>query len=197
MSSPKIVQFAVLAGDGVTPLPGQTPTFTTYQDSDGTPLLQPTFTDRGGGAYEFTPVFTVNKGIFYILDTDVGGNPKTLTGYLRPEDYNIDNLVTDTSTLATAAALATAQSDITNIDTNVSTLITDVASVQSDVTALGIDVTALKKIETNKWKVFTSGPDANRLVIYDDDDTTPLYKFDLVDSTGAPTVTNPFARTPV
>lgn len=48
-----------------------------------------------------------------------------------------------------------------------------------------------------KWQVFTSGPDANRLVLYRQDGVTVLKKFDLKDSTGAPTSTLPFTRIPV
>ena len=36
------------------------------------------------------------------------------------------------------------------------------------------DITAVKKIELNRWKIAS-----NQLTIYDDDDTTPLYVFDL------------------
>lgn len=36
------------------------------------------------------------------------------------------------------------------------------------------DITAIKKIELNRWKIAS-----NQLTIYDDDDTTPLYVFDL------------------
>lgn len=47
-----------------------------------------------------------------------------------------------------------------------------------------------------KWQIFTSGPDANRLVIYRQD-TTVLKKFDLFDKDGLPTAVNPFRREPV
>jgi hypothetical protein len=36
------------------------------------------------------------------------------------------------------------------------------------------DITAIKKVELNRWKIAS-----NQLTIYDDDDTTPLYVFDL------------------
>ncbi len=48
-----------------------------------------------------------------------------------------------------------------------------------------------------KWIIQTTGPDANRLVLYKEDGTTVLKKFDLFDSSGAPTAVNPFSRDPV
>lgn len=47
-----------------------------------------------------------------------------------------------------------------------------------------------------QWKLFPSGPDANRLVLYRQDGTV-LKKFDLKDSAGNPTSTQPFSRVPV
>jgi hypothetical protein len=47
------------------------------------------------------------------------------------------------------------------------------------------------------WKIQTSGPDANRLVMFRRDGSTVLKKFDLKDSAGSPTFTNPFQRIPV
>lgn len=58
-------------------------------------------------------------------------------------------------------------------------------------------VTTLLDIETGKWKIFTSGDDANRLVIYEPDGTTVLMKFDLLDSSGSATSSSPFSRVPV
>ncbi len=55
----------------------------------------------------------------------------------------------------------------------------------------------LMQIETGKWEIKISGPDANRLIIYDADGTTVLYKFDLFSSTGSPSSLNPYKRVPV
>ena len=57
-------------------------------------------------------------------------------------------------------------------------------------------ITTLVNIETGKWEIKTSGPDANKLIIYAQDGVTPLYKFQLFDSSGTPTSTNPFKRVP-
>jgi len=55
----------------------------------------------------------------------------------------------------------------------------------------------LQKYETGRWKMHAVGPDANRLVIYDVDGTTPLLKFDLKDVNGAASYHNVFERVPV
>jgi hypothetical protein len=70
-------------------------------------------------------------------------------------------------------------------DAELTTLLADVA------TALA-DVLILKKVETNRWNIT-----GNQMIIYDTDAVTPLFTFDLKDSAGAPTETNPTERTPV
>lgn len=58
-------------------------------------------------------------------------------------------------------------------------------------------IEAIKDYQEGKWRIFTTGPDANRLVIYAPDGTTVLKKYDLLDSAGDPTYTSPFSRIPV
>lgn len=58
-------------------------------------------------------------------------------------------------------------------------------------------VDTLVSIETGKWEIKTSGPDANRMIMYAADGVTVLYKFDLFDESGAATTINPFKRVPV
>jgi hypothetical protein len=48
-----------------------------------------------------------------------------------------------------------------------------------------------------KWVIETTGPDANRLVLYKLDGITILKKFNLADINGDPNFINPFSRTPV
>lgn len=47
-----------------------------------------------------------------------------------------------------------------------------------------------------EWRIFTSGVDANRMVLYKQDGSV-LKKFDLQNSSGSPTTSNPFRRIPV
>lgn len=63
--------------------------------------------------------------------------------------------------------------------------------------ALEAGLIDLTDVALGKWEVRTTGPDANRLILYREDGVTVLKKFDLTSSIGAPTTTNPFKRTPV
>ncbi len=58
-------------------------------------------------------------------------------------------------------------------------------------------VDLVRKISIGKWSVVTSGPDENRLVLYDLDGTTVIAKFNLTDASGNPTTDQPYTRTPV
>lgn len=53
------------------------------------------------------------------------------------------------------------------------------------------DLPTLAQRELGGWRIFTTGPDADRLVVYDADGTTPLAKFPLRDLVGAPSATAP------
>jgi len=65
------------------------------------------------------------------------------------------------------------------------------------VKVVGAEARDLRRIAEGRWAMFTSGPDANRLVLYDNDGVTPIQKWDLKDDTGTPT-TGPsiFERVP-
>jgi hypothetical protein len=105
---------------------------------------------------------------------------------------------------ATTAATqsTTAANNTTAIDTKLGTpagasVSADIAAVQTDIDTANTDVTLVKKYLQGTWYIYTTGPDANRLVIFDDDGITPLIKFDLKDSVGSATTTNPFRRVKV
>lgn len=57
---------------------------------------------------------------------------------------------------------------------------------------LTADVAEILKHTKNRWKIA-----ANQLTVYDDDGVTPLQVFNLKDSSGAPTMTEPYERDPV
>ncbi len=57
-------------------------------------------------------------------------------------------------------------------------------------------ITDLHDALLGEWKIFTSGPDANRLVLYRPS-AAVLKKFDLQDSAGNPTSLRPYRRVPV
>lgn len=58
------------------------------------------------------------------------------------------------------------------------------------------DVSFLKRFYDGKWEIKTIGGDANKWIVYDTDNVTPIRKLQLFDSLGAPTVSNPFKRIP-
>lgn len=55
----------------------------------------------------------------------------------------------------------------------------------------------LQQFQEGRWKIFTTGPEANRMLVYDVDGTTVLKRFTLRDASGNPTATNPYERVPV
>lgn len=85
------------------------------------------------------------------------------------------------------------------VDEPTSQVVTDVWSDSSGYLSgeKGHMLTRLAHIEEGRWKIFTTGPDTNRLVLYEADGTTVLQKWDLKDSAGAGTSTTVFERVPV
>lgn len=55
----------------------------------------------------------------------------------------------------------------------------------------------MRQLQEGRWKIHTTGPDANRLVLYASDGTTAIQKWDLKDSSGAATAgVDVFERVP-
>ena len=222
-NSPKLETFVVFKPAINLPWPGHTGmAFTTYITDLGVPVAQPSIVEIGGGMYGFTPVFaSAVRGISYILDTN-GANPTYFSRYMRPEDWNADNADLLTSTVKTA--VGGVQSTVTTIDGKVDTVISDVSDVQttadsiegkvdtaiSDIgdvqtTANTIDgkvdtanglLAHLRRLQEGRWKVHTSGPYEDCLVLYAANGTDVLQYWSLLDSTGAATAINPFERVP-
>ena len=84
-------------------------------------------------------------------------------------------------------AEATADKDeiIVEVDANE----TKIDSLQTDMTTALADILIVKKVETGRWKI--SG---TQMIFYDDDETTPLYTFDLKDINGNAANRNVFER---
>lgn len=172
------------------------------QKSDGsTAVISVTITDwteittgafNGAGVYALKlPASVMNLTGYLTFAVTTPGN-KIHVGAIKI----VANEEVDTFTRIGAPVGASISADIANVDS-------DVAAVQASVTALAAGqatilsvVELLKKYEEGRWKIHISGPDANRLVLYDTDDITPLLKFDLKDSGGAATFVNPFERLP-
>jgi hypothetical protein len=100
-----------------------------------------------------------------------------------------------TSALATAAALTTVGTNVTAIKAKTDNLPSDPADeslLEAAITAatspLATAAATLVKAAMNRRKLHSAGGDANREVLYDDDGTTALHKWDLKDENGDPTV---------
>jgi hypothetical protein len=55
----------------------------------------------------------------------------------------------------------------------------------------------MSTVTFGRWQIFTTGPDANHLVLFEADGITVLQKFQLQDPGGIPTTVNPFTRVPI
>lgn len=130
-----------------------------------------------------------------ITAVDVGGVPGTNTGEYKftytpgvDVSFTIDGGASLPAELRYIRGVSTP--DDTFLDQTISALNTPIAAVKAD-------TQRIKAEKEGRWKIFTSGGDANRLVLYDTDGVTPLQKWDLKDIAGAPTTTAIYERVPV
>lgn len=111
---------------------------------------------------------------------------------------DVDGIASDLATnLDVAVSSRATAADLGDLTAAVENMETAVGDVETAITAAQTDIAYLTKLQEGRWKIHLTGADANRLVIYDEDGTTPLVKFDLLDGAGDPTYINPFERTPV
>lgn len=167
-----------------------------------------------------TPVVSVSADIAGVqtttntINTSVGSNLGTNVSAINTSVGL--NLGTNVSTINTSVG-SNLGSNVTAIDTKLGTPVTTiagdiaaigasidltpvldaVAAVQTTVDDIQVSTDDLITIEQGRWKIHTTGPDANRLVLYQLDGTTVLKKFDLKDSSGVATTEDPFERVPV
>lgn len=86
---------------------------------------------------------------------------------------------------------------IDTIDTQTATTDGKVDTLIADMGTLSTKMDDVVDYHQGKWEIKTTGPDANRLILYRADGVTVLKKFDLADAAGNPTYISPFKRTPV
>jgi len=102
------------------------------------------------------------------------------------------SLVADQSsvTIGTVNALGTqAKLDVNaEVDTALDTAIPGTPTAGS----INAELELARKVLGNRWLI-----SSNQLIVYDDDEATPLITFDLKDSGGSPTMTNVYERDPV
>lgn len=162
------------------PLTGITCSFVVYQNFAGSPQTQPSIVEIGGGAYGFQPSSgDIANGICYIIDATTASVPRYL-----------NNKIPDAVDVLGTPATSSIAGDIAAIKTLIGT------SPGGSYGTVFANLEIIRKIETNRWKIITTGGGANTMVIYADDGTTPLLTFNLYDSSGVPTYTNPYERLP-
>jgi hypothetical protein len=148
---------------------------------------------NGAGVYLLRlPVSVMNLTGLLTYSVATSGN-KTHIGAIKI----VANEEVDTFNRIGAPVLSSISADIAGVKTDVAGVASGVAGLSAGQTSILTVVQLLQKYEEGRWKIHITGPDANRLVLYDTDDVTPLLKFDLKDSGGAATFINPFERTPV
>ena len=66
-----------------------------------------------------------------------------------------------------------------------------VVCLQTDITSIQSTVDTLELVSSGRWRILN-----NQFIVFAADNSTPILKFNLTDSSGNPTDTNPFQRFP-
>ena len=167
--------------------------FLTYKYTNGTSVYtgegfyKPTIIELGGGAYGFLPIFNPgtpdeSMAIFYVISCGTGVAPDLVNGYLRPEDFYTD--VIEENVLS---AISTSDGVVTGAISTSEGNITDAIDLSLDYT---------KDFVEGKWAIYTTGPNANKMILYKRNDEV-LKTFNLLDKDGNATNTSPYQRVPV
>lgn len=201
------------------PKTGLSPTLMGYDLSDNSVVLNAVaMTETGSGGYKYWFTNYDNTKNYYFLADSVTltgeeryapgwslsiGNIAAIHSKLPSKSYLSGSADSDGGIDDTEAAVINAQTDTALSDYDAPTrseltsdkneIITQVNANETKIDAIASNVTQIKKIEEGRWKIDTS---LNQLIIYDDDDTTPLLTFDLKDANGSATSTSPYERTP-
>jgi hypothetical protein len=162
---------------------GLTPTFSFFKKaSDLTNVTPPPILEVQNGTYyfDYTPTFDI------IFEVDGGASIPTeevryISDTISPKDTYIDG------------AISNVKNEVWDLTM---TGHTNAGTFGRAVSDTSTHVLQLRRINEGRWKIFTSGPDANRLVLYSNDGTTVLQKWDLKDAAGSPATTNIFERIP-
>lgn len=136
---------------------------------------------------------TAIKGIGWIDE-----NIKEIVDMLENGTYGlsaIEALVDDLESRLTAARagyldnLSAGAVALASVCTEARLAELDAANLPTDISTVNSIVTISRKIASNRWKIVS-----NQLIIYDDDEVTPLYTFDLKDSAGDPAMEDVYER---
>jgi len=164
------------------------PIFQKLSDGSAPTNPAPAFMEIGAGLYKFT--YVAAEEVVFQVDggASIPATNRFVSGVLSPVDTNLDTAVSSRAPAATAVSTVdltpSRAARLDNLDATVS-------SRGDQVTA-----TQLRRLMEGRWKIFTTGPDSNKLVLYSNDGSTVLQKWDLKDNLGSPTSVNIFERVP-
>ena len=163
------------------PKTGLTPTISIW-DITGTLIIDNvSMTEIAGGFYKYD-FSTYDDTVDYVIRAD-GGESLNISDRYISSSNEIGLIQTDTNNILTNVGAV--KTDTENILTNVEILDTDLGTANTN-------IELVLKIEKNKWVI-----EDNKLKMYDDDDTSIIYEFDLFDDKGRPTMRNVMKRIPV
>ena len=144
-------------------------------DIDGNQITTIDLTHVARGLYveEYTPDGTYTQiSVQYVIYSDAGRTTINTTYDAGEDVLYVDNTV----------------DDVWNAQTST---LTSSGSVGKDFVDAQTDISNIKKYELNRWKIIN-----NQFIVYENDGSTPLLTFNLLDGAGNPTSTNPAERTP-
>ena len=177
--------------DGGTPATGLTPTIDIWEVTDATQVQVITgasMTEVAGGWYKYN-FTTYDTAKNYLVRAD-GGN--TLNAEERYQAFGNETFKEDIADEVWDEAIA----DHVTAGTfgfTVATSGSDTTEIRLDVDSILLLVQTLLKYESNRTKIDKT---AKTLTVYDDDGTTPLQVFDLLDGTATPSVDEVAERVP-
>lgn len=139
-----------------------------------------------------TSVNTANTNISAV-DTKLG---TPVAASVSADIANVQTSATTAATQATTAATqaTTAATQATTAATQATTAATQATTAATQSTNAAGYSLLCRKVLTNRWKVDSL---LNKFYIYDDDETTIIAEFDLLNAVGAPTSTTIYERDPV
>lgn len=177
--------------NGGAPATGLTPTINIWEVTAGSEVLVvngASMTESAGGWYKYN-FTTYDTAKDYLIRTDGGG---TLANEERYQAFANESFSEDIADQVWEEAVA----DHLNAGTfghAMGTTDSDIEALRLDVDSLLVLAEILLKFETNRTKVDKV---AKTLTVYDDNGTTPLHVFDLLDGTGTPSVDEIAERVP-
>jgi trimeric autotransporter adhesin len=150
-----------------------------------------------------TNISTINTKIGTPVST-VSADVASVQSTVNTIDTNVSDVegVVGTINSKIGTPVSTVSADILAVNDKLGTPLngtvsTDIATAISDISDVAVIAHRIQVLKEGKWKIFTSGPDENRLVLYEADGTTVAQKWELKNSAGALSSSEVYERTPL